>query len=196
MATTNFNAPELQPRSTSPSASSVSSSSTHSHRVSIDKSYIRKKLILNDDCMISPRNPGDAKESKVLVLYSGGTIGMIKNKNGVLAPEPAMMEKKLRTYPQLHDTEYAENMFPNVECPPLVLPDTGDDFRVVYTVYEYEPLLDSSNMTMDDWIRISLDVQHFYMSFDGFVILHGTGELLGVNLLSMNSIPPISDSLE
>ncbi|XP_003747533.2 L-asparaginase-like [Galendromus occidentalis] len=99
---------------------------------------------------------------------------MIKNKNGVLAPEPKMMEKKLRTYPQLHDTEYTAKMFPNCDNPPLVLPDTGDNFRVVYTVYEYQPLLDSSNMTMDDWIRISLDVQHFYMNFDGFVILHGT----------------------
>lgn len=145
------------------------------HKTSLDTSYITKKLILNDDDLWATRNLGDQKESKVLVLYSGGTIGMIKNKNGVLAPEPKMMEKKLRTYPQLHDLEYTAKMFPNCDNPPLVLPDTGDNFRVVYTVYEYQPLLDSSNMTMDDWIRISLDVQHFYMNFDGFVILHGTG---------------------
>lgn len=176
--------------SSSPSSGSLCGSSHQQHRTSLDTSYIRKKLILNDDCMVSPRNPGDAKESKVLVLYSGGTIGMIKNKNGVLAPEPAMMEKKLRTYPQLHDSEYAEKMFPNVDCPPLVLPHTGDNFRVVYTVYEYQPLLDSSNMTMDDWIRISLDVQHFYMSFDGFVILHGTGTFNAMFIRSQYSNLP------
>jgi L-asparaginase/Glu-tRNA(Gln) amidotransferase subunit D len=29
----------------------------------------------------------------------------------------------------------------------------------VYTIYEYEPLLDSSNMTMDDWISIAKDLR-------------------------------------
>ena len=26
--------------------------------------------------------------------------------------------------------------------------------RVIYNIYEYDPLLDSSNMTMDDWIQV------------------------------------------
>ena len=31
--------------------------------------------------------------------------------------------------------------------------------RVIYFVYEYEPLLDSSNMTMTDYARIACDIQ-------------------------------------
>ena len=39
---------------------------------------------------------------------------------------------------------------------------------------EYQPLLDSTNMTMDDWIRIVTDIKINYHNFQGFVILHGT----------------------
>uniref|UniRef100_A0A8C2XJU3 asparaginase n=1 Tax=Cyclopterus lumpus TaxID=8103 RepID=A0A8C2XJU3_CYCLU len=46
--------------------------------------------------------------------------------------------------------------------------------RIVYTVIEYNPLLDSSNMTTDDWGRIGKDIEKNYESYDGFVILHGT----------------------
>jgi L-asparaginase/Glu-tRNA(Gln) amidotransferase subunit D len=47
-----------------------------------------------------------------------------------------------------------------------VLPHIPDLKRVIYTIYEYDPLLDSSNMTMDDWIQVGLesgwrhDIQH------------------------------------
>lgn len=33
------------------------------------------------------------------------------------------------------------------------------DKRVVYTVLEYSPLLDSCNMTMDDWAMIGKDIE-------------------------------------
>lgn len=31
--------------------------------------------------------------------------------------------------------------------------------RVVYTILEYSPLLDSSNMTPDDWAKIGKDIE-------------------------------------
>ena len=31
---------------------------------------------------------------------------------------------------------------------------TAGKKRVIYTISEYQPLLDSSNMTMDDWIQV------------------------------------------
>lgn len=34
-----------------------------------------------------------------------------------------------------------------------------DSRRVIYNVLEYSPLCDSSNMTMDDWIRIADDIK-------------------------------------
>ncbi|XP_047201299.1 60 kDa lysophospholipase isoform X4 [Girardinichthys multiradiatus] len=46
--------------------------------------------------------------------------------------------------------------------------------RIIYTILEYNPLLDSSNMTTDDWGRIGKDIEKNYENFDGFVILHGT----------------------
>lgn len=49
-----------------------------------------------------------------------------------------------------------------------------EHYRVMYTIYEYDPLLDSTDMTMDDWVQIAQDIKANYEKFDGFVILHGT----------------------
>lgn len=43
---------------------------------------------------------------------------------------------------------------------PYALPPIkGMRNRVVYWLVEYEPLLDSSDMTFDDWIRIARDIK-------------------------------------
>lgn len=42
---------------------------------------------------------------------------------------------------------------------------------------EYDPLLDSSDMTFDDWVRIAHDIKKSYVNYDGFVVLHGTDTL-------------------
>ncbi|CAG2114109.1 unnamed protein product, partial [Medioppia subpectinata] len=100
---------------------------------------------------------------------------MMKNHKGVYAPKAGALVPALRKYPQLHDPEYViKHMKMPENQSPLVLPDTGESSRVVYTIYEYEPLLDSSNFTVDDWITIALDIQRNYHHFNGFVILHGT----------------------
>eukprot|EP00039_Didymoeca_costata_P015039 m.249767 g.249767 ORF g.249767 m.249767 type:complete len:123 (-) comp16141_c0_seq17:3764-4132(-) len=44
-------------------------------------------------------------------------------------------------------------------------------------VIEYDPLLDSSNMNMEDWLRIARDIHRFYHDWHGFVILHGTDSM-------------------
>jgi 60kDa lysophospholipase len=33
--------------------------------------------------------------------------------------------------------------------------------RVIYSILEYDPLLDSSNMTMEDWSRMAEDIKVF-----------------------------------
>nr|XP_045617572.1 L-asparaginase 1-like isoform X3 [Procambarus clarkii] len=116
-------------------------------------------------------------ESRVLVLYTGGTIGMVRNDRGKLAPIPQELEANIRRYPHMHDETYATKRFNGLNNPPLVLPDCKEKRRVVYWVYEYDPLLDSSNMTMDDWIRVAKDIRGVYEMFDGFVVLHGTDTL-------------------
>nr|XP_054927629.1 L-asparaginase-like isoform X2 [Dermacentor andersoni] len=150
--------------------------SAHSSRnLLLDTSYAPKVLRKTSDCLVSQEPPTHCNESKVLVLYSGGTIGMVRDcEGGVLRPMPQVLENRLRTFPQLHDAEYSSTHFTDPNKPPLVLPCTGDPNRVVYTIYEYDPLLDSSNATMDDWVRIALDIRAYYEKFDGFVVLHGT----------------------
>jgi len=43
-----------------------------------------------------------------------------------------------------------------------------------FTINEYSPLIDSSNMKPADWQRIAQDIARVYDQYDGFIILHGT----------------------
>jgi len=43
-----------------------------------------------------------------------------------------------------------------------------------FTLHEYAPLMDSSDMSPEDWNQVAEDIQRNYAEFDGFVILHGT----------------------
>ena len=84
------------------------------------------------------------------------------------------LERMIRKAIHLHDEKYATARFGagNTHKAPLALPSLGPDAkRILYTIYEYEPLLDSSNMTMDDWINIAKDLRvrfrlHFPILFD------------------------------
>lgn len=87
---------------------------------------------------------------KVYIAYTGGTIGMKKTGDGYM-PAAGYLEKMMNTIPELRSD---------------ILPD--------YQICEYEPLLDSSNMTPDDWLKIANDIAAHYQEFDGFVVLHGT----------------------
>ncbi|XP_055327660.1 L-asparaginase-like [Paramacrobiotus metropolitanus] len=113
------------------------------------------------------------KHARVLVLYTGGTIGMCW-KNGAYCPEPNFLVDAIKRYPHLHDSSYATVFTPDVDLQPLVLPDCHEPKTILYYVKEYDPLLDSSNMTAEEWSNIAKDIYDQYEAFDGFVILHGT----------------------
>jgi L-asparaginase len=87
---------------------------------------------------------------RVYVANTGGTIGMKKTPAGY-APAAGYLQSLMARIPELSD--------------PLV-PE--------YVVGDYAPLLDSSNMTPDDWLKIATDIDVHYKDFDGFVVLHGT----------------------
>jgi L-asparaginase len=87
---------------------------------------------------------------RVYIAYTGGTIGMVNNGEGY-APAPGYLEQRLREMPELRDAA----------MPEIVL-------------HEYNPLLDSSNMTPREWLAIARDIFLNYAAFDGFVVLHGT----------------------
>ncbi|KAK4005066.1 L-asparaginase-like isoform X1 [Daphnia magna] len=157
----------------------VSTSPSNGGRPPIDAAHVPKKLWRHSSMDVCA-NLETKNESKVLVLYTGGTIGMMRNENGALVPMANALERMIRKAIHLHDEKYATARFGagNTHKAPLALPSLGPDAkRILYTIYEYEPLLDSSNMTMDDWINIAKDLRRSYELFDGFVILHGTDTL-------------------
>src|SRR6266498_3623549 len=66
-------------------------------------------------------------------------------------PEPGSLQRQMAEMPELR----------NASMP-------------AFTIHEYEPLLDSSNMTPAEWVKIAHDLAANYARYDGFVVLHGT----------------------
>ncbi|KAI2654545.1 L-asparaginase [Labeo rohita] len=101
-------------------------------------------------------------EARVLVINTGGTIGMMYH-NNVLSPEPNALVETLRKLPILHDELYAQQtrLYEYYKPPEntLVLPLSKQNKRIVYTLLEYSPLLDSCNMTTDDWATVGKDIE-------------------------------------
>lgn len=102
--------------------------------------------------MISMPNDQSASASppRVCILYTGGTIGMRKTPDGYL-PAPGYLAAQMTVL----------NEFNNPALPE-------------YEIIEFEPLLDSSNMRPDDWLKIARCIQEQYAQYDGFVVVHGT----------------------
>ncbi|EYC29837.1 hypothetical protein Y032_0005g2286 [Ancylostoma ceylanicum] len=121
--------------------------------------------------------PSALPEARVLCLYTGGTIGM-RSHDGVYSPQAGYLPAVLRTIPPLNDTAFIEKNFSSSPVKPYSLPPVRlMKKRVVYWIVEYEPLLDSCDMTFDDWIRVATDIRKAYHNYDGFVVLHGTDTL-------------------
>ncbi|XP_030763413.1 60 kDa lysophospholipase [Sitophilus oryzae] len=112
---------------------------------------------------------------KILVLYVGGTIGMQKNQNGVYIPIPNTFLKKVKNS-EMHDKLLCEKYGLPMDENELILQTIGEH-TILYKIEEYSPLLDSSNMSTKEWIRIAQDIKKNYKLFDGFVVLHGTDTL-------------------
>ena len=86
---------------------------------------------------------------KVLIIYTGGTIGMNRNPaTGAL--EPFDFEHLLQRVPELEQTD-AE-----------------------IDTYQFCPPIDSSDMTPRLWTDLSHIISDRYNQYDGFVVLHGT----------------------
>jgi len=90
------------------------------------------------------------KIKRIYVAYTGGTIGMKKSDQGYI-PVDGHLTESINDLPEFHRDEMPE-----------------------FTINEYHPLIDSSNMTPSDWQRIADDIKEHYDDYDGFVVLHGT----------------------
>jgi L-asparaginase len=89
------------------------------------------------------------EKSKILLIYTGGTIGMMKNfETGAL--KAFNFSKLLQKIPELKQ----------LDCE-------------IETISFKNPI-DSSNMNPNQWILIATIIEENYEKFDGFVVLHGS----------------------
>jgi len=88
-------------------------------------------------------------QASILVIYTGGTIGMCKDhKTGALRPV---------------DFSELNEYIPNLEL-----------FNFKIESYSFDPIIDSANMNPDFWVKLVEVIQENYETYDGFVILHGS----------------------
>lgn len=89
------------------------------------------------------------KTPSLLIIYTGGTIGMVKDtETGALQPYP--FEDIYKLMPVLRNFDY------NLQS------------------VSFKPLIDSSNVTPSFWVKLATVIEDNYSTYDGFVVLHGT----------------------
>lgn len=98
--------------------------------------------------MSSAQTP--AQRKSIYVAYTGGTIGMKPSPEGYV-PAENFLATHLQSMPEFQRPE---------------LPH--------FTLKEYQPLMDSSDMSPAHWQIIADDIAQHYDQYDGFVVLHGT----------------------
>lgn len=89
------------------------------------------------------------KRIRILIIYTGGTIGMIEN------PETGALEP--------FDFDHLIDNVPKIKML---------DFDI--DNYQFERPLDSSSIDPSHWDDIVRVIQEHYEHYDGFVVLHGT----------------------
>ncbi len=88
-------------------------------------------------------------KSKILVIYTGGTIGMIMDKTSG-SMQPLKFEDMSKFIPEFTDCDY------------------------VLDYISFDPTVDSSNMNPALWVKLATIIEENYEDFDGFVVLHGS----------------------
>ena len=89
------------------------------------------------------------EDTSVLLIYTGGTIGMIENA----------------------DTGALENF--NFEQLQKYIPEL-EQFNFRIDTYQFDPPMDSSDMDPEAWSKLTRIISDHYLDYTGFVILHGT----------------------
>jgi L-asparaginase len=95
---------------------------------------------------INPAQPNNQRVS-VLVIYTGGTLGMVYE-NGELVP---------------FDFKEILDKLPEIK---------RLDFEITFT--SLQTVIDSSNVTLEIWVELASVIFKNYAQYDSFVVLHGT----------------------
>ncbi len=89
------------------------------------------------------------KKINILLVYTGGTIGMVKDyESGAL--KPFDFKKLIKNIPELNQLDCSIDSF------------------------SFETPIDSSNMNTTHWVSIANIIEEKYEIYDGFVVLHGS----------------------
>lgn len=89
------------------------------------------------------------EHSSILLIYTGGTIGMIEN------PETGALEA--------FDFQHLKEHVPELK-----------DLGYKISSIQFNPPMDSSEMGPESWIKIVQIIAKNYHEYNGFVVLHGT----------------------
>jgi L-asparaginase len=108
--------------------------------------------------------------SKVLIIYTGGTLGMVADKkSGNLIPFD--FKQIIENLPEI------ERLLPEIH------------------LYSFEQLIDSSDITPKQWQELCNIIELEYENFDGFVVIHGTDTMAysaaALSFMIQNSKKPI-----
>jgi L-asparaginase len=90
------------------------------------------------------------KHKKILIIYTGGTIGMCASQNGYQTKKDWLSD----TLSSLYELQ--------------------DERMPSWDIIEYDPLLDSANASPQLWQAIADDIAKHYDDYNGFLVLHGT----------------------
>ena len=88
---------------------------------------------------------------KVLIINTGGTIGMVHNDPN----DPTSPLRPAKDWHEIAKEHPILEKFPTDYC-------------------QLDPLIDSSDMCLEVWVKIGEIIEKFYDEYRGFVILHGT----------------------
>ena len=86
---------------------------------------------------------------KIMIIYTGGTIGMIENPV-THSLQPFDFTHLIDNVPKIKKLDYEIN---NIQ---------------------FHPPIDSANMDPERWVEIARSIADNYADYDGFVVLHGT----------------------
>ena len=89
------------------------------------------------------------KKQSILIIYTGGTIGMVED------PESNSLKPL--------DFKHISNEVPELK-----------KFKHNLHCRNLEPIIDSSDIKPENWLKIAKLIYKTYHDYDGFVILHGT----------------------
>jgi L-asparaginase len=87
---------------------------------------------------------------KIFILYTGGTAGMKKAEDG-FRPSAGYLEEMLTRNPKFEASGIPK-----------------------FCIKEFDPLLDSANMSPSHWVEIAHEIYNRRDQYDGFIVIHGT----------------------